>query len=247
MKDYDGNEVLEHRNEIIAKAIRCLRKENNVYKHELTGLEGYVGAQEEPSDNTISFIMYETSHKLFYSFRLERGDDDYEASSMCLDDPHTLDRLRDYVCAADEEEDDYLDGLADAKERLLKEAFDDNGLVYWGSERNAEKVVYSFVRKEKGAEVQSVELDLRDMKAEMQSKYAKLKQSIKDLDEYLLHEYDRKDVYPGEAEISNTMWDIRSLAGEIDDINSDGNFIECEQPWSEVSEYFDEDWNYIGD
>lgn len=139
------------------------------------------------------------------------------------------------------------ESYAIAKERLLKEAFDENGLEYWESVRNAEKVTYNFVRKEKGAEVQSVELDLRDMETEMQSKYAKLKQSIRDLDEYLLHEYNEKDVYPGEAEISNTMWEIRRLADDIDCINSDGDFIECEQPWGEVREYFDADWTYIGD
>lgn len=107
MKYYEHDEVVEHKDEIVAKTIEWLKAENTKCIDE-----------HDPQSGLDAFILYVESENKFYSFYEQEGKEGFAHREMDLNDPYELELLRDYVCAndgEDEEEEPEVDGKVDYK------------------------------------------------------------------------------------------------------------------------------------
>lgn len=129
-------------------------------------------------------------------------------------------------------------------ELLEKKGFEANNLAWWIVGENEQTRVYGYVRKKIGDGVKDVIITITDDIAEMNEKYHKLLEALNEYKDYLKTECESENKIPySDAETSNTMDYISTLASQIDSINQDAHDIEEGLPWSEISDIFDSDDN----
>lgn len=125
-------------------------------------------------------------------------------------------------------------------ELLERNGFKANNLAWWVIGENERTRTYAYVGKKVGSEVKSATISITDGIAEMNEKYRKLLEALEEYKDYLKTECGSEDKIPySDAETSNTMDYISTLASQIDSINRDAHDVECGYPWSEVSDIFE--------
>ena len=126
-------------------------------------------------------------------------------------------------------------------ELLERNGFKANDLVFWVNAETENQRTYGFVKKEAGSEVRFLTIKVSDDIVEINEKYRKILESLKEYKDYLKDECDSEDgtIPCCDAETSNTMDYISDLAHAIDRLNLDAYDVECEYPWSEISDIFD--------
>ena len=124
-------------------------------------------------------------------------------------------------------------------ELLEKKGFDASNMAWWIESETETARTYCFVRKEEGASVGRVTISLKDDIAEMNTAYGKLLAVLKDFKDFLIEDCGKNEIKYCDAETTNVMSYVASLANDIDCTNMDVHDIEEELPWSEVADIFE--------
>ena len=128
-------------------------------------------------------------------------------------------------------------------ELLEKKGFEANNLAWWIVGENEQTRTYAYVSKKVGSVVKMLTISTTDAIAEINDSYKKLLETLKEYKGYLKENYGKNEVDCCDAETSNTMDYVSTLASRMDTLNYSAYDIECGLPWSEISDIFDSDDN----
>lgn len=128
---------------------------------------------------------------------------------------------------------------------LLEEAFKKNNLIY-AKTSDEYRIRYLVIRDEPNALSREIVLDATGLRSEMSRLYKCLCGRMEDVREYVETEYPNDHTPIADADLENHLYELIAVAREFSRANYDEHDIDNGDPWSEVTKFFDDGWNYLG-